>query len=289
MKTTKKYHYVYRITNIVTEMYYYGDRSCNCHPLEDIGVEYFSTSTLKLFKQDQINNPQDYKYKIIKIFETCRADAKNLEVYLHARFDVKNHPKFINRANQSSNGFMFDCTGIKNSVETKLKKSIAMTGLIKSKEHCNNLSKSILKKYETDKTYRHRISQTVIEWHRHNENPFKGKKHTDKTKKLMSKNHADFTGENHPMYGKQHSDTTKKLMSVAKKGKGFKPDSSNFLLLTSPNNIEYLIYGSLSKFCKTHNLGEETIRRIYTKGIRPVRINNRNFGWDVRVMKRVKL
>jgi len=91
-------------------MYYYGDRSCNCHPSEDIGIKYFSTSTLKLFINDQKTNPQDYKYKVIKIFETNREDAKQLEVNLHEKFDVKNHSKFINRANQSGGGF--DRTGL---------------------------------------------------------------------------------------------------------------------------------------------------------------------------------
>jgi len=104
-----KYHYVYRITNITTHMYYYGDRSCNCHPSEDIGIKYFSSFGNKLFKQDQLNNPQDYNYKVIKIFETCRKDAKQLEADLHSYFDVKNHIKFINRANQTSSGF--DTTG----------------------------------------------------------------------------------------------------------------------------------------------------------------------------------
>lgn len=97
-----KYHYVYRITNTVTKMHYYGDRSCNSHPSEDIGKKYFSTSSLKFFIKDQKLNPQDYKYKIVRIFETCREDANSLEEKLHKLFDVKNHPKFINRANQQS-------------------------------------------------------------------------------------------------------------------------------------------------------------------------------------------
>ena len=36
------------------------------------------------------------------------------------------------------------------------------------------------------------------------------KKLSEETKKLISKNHADFSGKNHPMYGKHHSDATKK-------------------------------------------------------------------------------
>lgn len=105
MKKDYNYHYVYRITNIVTGYHYYGSKSCNEQPKENIGKRYFSTSTNKLFIQDQKNNPQDYKYKIIKIFETTREYATQLEVDLHKKFDVKNHPKFINKANQTSTKF----------------------------------------------------------------------------------------------------------------------------------------------------------------------------------------
>ena len=129
-----KYHYVYRITNIITEMHYYGDRSCNCQPSEDLGVKYFSSFTNKLFKQDQQQNPQDYKYKIIKIFETCREDAKQLEVDLHKKFDVKNNPKFINRANQTSSGFNVTRESIKKGHQTRLLNNSYITGSLKAKK-----------------------------------------------------------------------------------------------------------------------------------------------------------
>lgn len=78
-------------------------------------------------------------------------------------------------------------------------------------------------------------------------NPFYGKKHLEKTRKKMSKNHFDFrgeknpnfgrkwseerkkeqskkltgkmVGENHPFYGKCHSPETKRKISEARKGK----------------------------------------------------------------------
>lgn len=104
-----KYHYVYRITNKVTGYHYYGSKSCDECPKENIGIKYFSSSTNKLFIQDQKNNPKDYKYKVVKIFETYRVNAIELEVKLHTKFDVKNHSKFINKVNQTSN--KFDTTG----------------------------------------------------------------------------------------------------------------------------------------------------------------------------------
>ena len=44
------------------------------------------------------------------------------------------------------------------------------------------------------------------------------KKLSEETKKLISKNHADFSGKNHPMYGKHHSDATKEKIRKAKIG-----------------------------------------------------------------------
>lgn len=39
--------------------------------------------------------------------------------------------------------------------------------------------------------------------------------HTEESKKKMSDNHADFSGEKHPMFGKHHSEESKKKISEA--------------------------------------------------------------------------
>lgn len=44
-------------------------------------------------------------------------------------------------------------------------------------------------------------------------------KRTEETKRKMSDNHADFSGEKHPMFGKHHSEESKKKMSESKTGK----------------------------------------------------------------------
>ncbi len=144
-----KYHYVYRITNTVTEMYYYGDRSCNCHPSEDIGIKYFSSFGNKLFKIDQQVNPQDYKYKLIKVFETCREDAKQFEVDLHKKFDVKNHIKFINRANQTSGGAEMTCKYV--SAETRIKIGLSKKGTTLPKAVRNKIAETLSNKFDKNK------------------------------------------------------------------------------------------------------------------------------------------
>lgn len=118
MKKEYNYHYTYRITNIKDRMYYYGVHSCNCLPKEDIGVKYFSSSKNKEFIKDQKENPQDFKYKVLKIFST-RKEAIEHEIFLHKKFNVKLHKQFYNRSNQTSNGF--DTTGKEKSQESKKK------------------------------------------------------------------------------------------------------------------------------------------------------------------------
>lgn len=136
---TYKYHYVYRITNTQTQKYYYGSRSTNEIPSYEIGHNYFSNFSEKWFQLDQKENPQNYKYKIIKIFETNRDDAILLESKLHYKFDVKNHVKFYNKSNQAPKGF--DTTG---KVATK-------SGLISVEEYRNDI-------------YEHVNKNTLVVW-----------------------------------------------------------------------------------------------------------------------------
>jgi len=104
-------HYVYRITNIKFNKHYYGTRtSKNRIPEEDIGYIYFSSSHDKEFIKDQKENPQDYKYKVIKKFNT-RKKALELEIKLHNKFNVAINESFYNRSKQSSTSF--DTAGIK--------------------------------------------------------------------------------------------------------------------------------------------------------------------------------
>ena len=48
---------------------------------------------------------------------------------------------------------------------------------------------------------------------------WKGKHHSEETRRKMSLNHADFKGEKHPLYGKHHSNETRRKISEANKGK----------------------------------------------------------------------
>jgi hypothetical protein len=137
-----KYHYTYRITNTILNLHYYGTRtSTNRIPTEDIGIYYFSSSSNKEFINDQKNNPLNYKYKVIRIYNT-RKEAIEQEIKLHNKFNVGVNEKFYNIAKQTSVGFDFDFTGISCSKEKKLKISKSLIGHTVSKEARRKISLS---------------------------------------------------------------------------------------------------------------------------------------------------
>ncbi len=111
-----KYNYVYRITNILTNKHYYGSRTSKMKPSEDLGFNYFSSSSNKSFINEQKTTPENFKYKIIKIF-TNRKDALIKECFLHRKFNVGKNKNFYNKAIQTSE--YFDVTGIPRSQEVK--------------------------------------------------------------------------------------------------------------------------------------------------------------------------
>ena len=116
MSSKTIYHYAYRITNTLECKHYYGSRTSKIHPSKDLGKKYFSSSKDKEFKKDQKENPQNYKYKVIRLFDT-REGAVSFEIRLHNKFDVGVNESFYNKAKQTSVGW--DTTGMVNVRDTE--------------------------------------------------------------------------------------------------------------------------------------------------------------------------
>lgn len=144
-----KYYYVYRISNIKIKKYYYGYRSTVVPPYEDIGIKYFSSSTDKEFIKDQKENPTDYKYKVVQIFNTSK-QALNLEIKLHNKFKVGANERFYNKVQQTNLGF--DNTGAVHSEETKSKISES------NKDKCKGRKASTETREKLSKVRKGRIS-----------------------------------------------------------------------------------------------------------------------------------
>lgn len=119
------YYYVYRITcdhPESVEKYYYGFRSCQCPPQED--TVYWSSSRYVQHARKTFGEGW-FRKKILRVFDV-REEALALEIRLHAFFDVKNHPFFFNRANQTST--KFHTGGQRLSEESRQKMSQAKQG-----------------------------------------------------------------------------------------------------------------------------------------------------------------
>ncbi len=132
-----KTFYVYRLTCTHPESpakYYYGYHSCIGDPRQD---PYWSSSRTVQAAMIRFG-PEAFTKKVIATYPT-RAEALALEVKLHHYFNVKDHPLFFNRANQTST--KFTTTG-SPSMATRAKMSAALQGHQVSPETRHKLSET---------------------------------------------------------------------------------------------------------------------------------------------------
>jgi len=104
-------HYVYRITEIDTNMSYIGSRTCNrsihdayttcTNDLKSYGTSSYRKEFIKA-------NLDKFKFKILRIFDNS-VDKILFESFIHQKFDVKHNNKFWNKSNHTPNGC--DTTG----------------------------------------------------------------------------------------------------------------------------------------------------------------------------------
>jgi hypothetical protein len=107
---------------------------------------------------------------------------------------------------------------------------------------------------------------------------FTGRRHTKESRDKIS---AKVAGENNPNYGNKHSQEILDKMSVALKlsyKNGRKNHTSTLYILTSPEGVEYKVFGELQKFCKENNISYATMQAA----IKYDRQGPRKNGWSIR-------
>ena len=265
----KKYHYTYRITNIKEGMHYYGVRSCDCLPKEEIGITYFSSSKDKEFIKDQKENPQNYKYKVIKIFST-RSEANYHEEFLHAKFNVKNHKLFYNRHNACGK---FDPTGMVSCIDKDGNKyfisnedsrflSGELVSTSKGRKKDNSGSKNPNYGKITPQEVKDKISHTL------KNNGYTDSEETRLKKSISAKNKPPVSNETRAKISKIHkgkkvSKETVEKMLATRESREYGPNY-NALLVDIKNENGEIVFSCLNNFCKIceeNNLPTSALRK----------------------------
>lgn len=246
-----KYHYVYRITNILNIVHYYGVRTSNIEPKLDLGILYFSSSTNKDFINDQKKNPQNYKYKVIRICKT-RKEASLLEIKLHNKFNVGVNESFYNKYKATSTGF--DRTGIppenesiKMGIETKRKRG----NLKHTKETRKKISETMTGIVSNTKGKTRSID--AIE-----------KAARSNTGKKRSKEQCENISNS--LKGRKLSDEHKKNVSEGRKGLLTGEDNPSAAKINIYNDDDELMFecnGNFQKVCEENNLPSMALIRSY--------------------------
>ena len=157
---------------------YIGSRGCKCLPEED--TNYLGSSKDKTFKP---------KHKIIlKSDYVTREEAYADEIILQEYYKVVENPHFVNKSYQTSTKFYYRPShgenapmfGKTHSEETKRKMSEMRKGVKHTKNHRENISKSLMGKSRPEEV-KQKVSNT-----RKMRNIGIGKKHSEKTKRKMS-------------------------------------------------------------------------------------------------------
>lgn len=221
----KKYHYVYKITNIIENKYYIGSRSCSISPYLDLGHKYFSSSSVKKFIKDQLENRKNYEYEVLSTHDT-RDLANDEEYRLLTLYQVDTNSMYINK--QSSRGYnsvgrctVKDSDGNTFSVKTNDKRiqtgelTHMHAGRVLTDDHKKKISEGVKIRFSLSpmkKTYTHKWYEWKLklkETRCGKNNSFYGKHHSSETKKMISDK----------IKGSKHTNEAKKKISEFNKGK----------------------------------------------------------------------
>lgn len=270
-------YYVYRITNIIEKKHYYGYRGTERKPEDDLGKKYFSSSSDKQFKKLQRTNPELFKYKILKLF-TEKEHAVLMEIKLHKKFDVKNHPSFYNLANQLHEGFCANNKGRpgrKDEDNPMVKKinifdnvgNLRFTSTGSFQKFCkkNNLPETTFRKSYYNGGIPIFIAENMATWAKKN-------------------GFGNFIGW-YALYGNSENHSSEKLglliESEKKKyadnvektkntntGKAY--NSKNMRIFDSDGIVRFENFPSLFKLCELHNLPQSAFNTSFVKGGIPI-------------------
>jgi len=214
-----KYHYFYKITNNISNKFYFGKHSTyNIYDGyrgsgTDLKIDYnrYDISTFTMTILDFFNTADEaYKKEERIVTKELVEDSNCYNINLGGSHGLIYHnSKTKDKLSKAH-------TGKKLSDETKNKISDALSGAPKptrTKEHCDNISKSNKGKHRSDKI-KQKMSENHVKY-------WEGKHRSDETKnKISDKLKGTFLGTSfEDRYGKIKSDEIKDKISLGNKGR----------------------------------------------------------------------
>ena len=138
LKNTSLKPYIYKVTNFETGRYYIGSQ---CRG-KIIGVNYFTSSTNKEFREDFKNYREEkYKIEIIKEFEDPE-ECGRAENYIIRNYMLLKDGLCLNRFYCCNNKKIFSAVGLHHSEETRKRISEANKGFHHSEETRKRISEA---------------------------------------------------------------------------------------------------------------------------------------------------
>ena len=206
-------NYIYKVTDKVTGCFYIGSQ---CQG-KIIGVNYFTSSRNKEFRNKFKTDPSQFEIKIIGVF--ADAEACVLQENIFIKDNIKNH-FCINRHYVIGGKIQFSRTDIKQSQETRRKISLASKGKCLSEETKRKMDEA---RRNMTKEERKNISDKISKGN-------KGKKRSEEFKRKISEVHK----------GKIVSEETRLKISLSNKGKkhgckGYVPSEEARLKISKGN------------------------------------------------------
>lgn len=211
--------YTYLIGWAEQNMFYYGVRyALDCEP-SDLMTTYF-TSSPKVAEMIETHGLPDI-IQVRKTFDGTKK-ARLWEHKVLRRMKVIKSDRWLNRTDNKS---IEPQIGKKNHMFGKFGELSHRYGTTMSKESKKIIGeKSRMKKGNMPEGFSERMRDIVTGRKQKDSTKEKiseklsGRTLSDNHKQHISDNHSDTSGENNPFFGKEHSDKTKKLMSEQRTG-----------------------------------------------------------------------
>jgi len=186
-------------------------------------------------------------------------NSKNGKQYIGSAIDLQNRLSFDYSLKAMVNSLKNSQSSIYNALLKHGHENFSLTILEYCKpEQCLEREKYYLKKIKPE--YNISLDPSA---------PMSGRKHSAKTKIIMSDTRKGITGENHPRYGKNHTEETKIIMSDVKKGEKNpmfgknRSDKSIQIEVTDLQEKTFTYYDSFSEAVKALNLPSHNVISNY--------------------------